>query len=29
MMEGAYPLAAPLRVSVGVGPNWQDLADVA
>ena len=28
MMEGAYPLAAPLRVSVGAGPNWQDLADV-
>jgi DNA polymerase-1 len=28
VMEQAYPLAAPLRVSVGVGPNWQDLADV-
>ncbi len=29
IMEGAYPLAAPLRVSVGTGPNWQDLTDVA
>ncbi len=29
IMEEAYPLAAPLRVSVGAGPNWQDLTDVA
>ena len=29
IMEGAYPLAAPLRVSVSAGPNWQDLIDVA
>ena len=28
LMEAAYPLAVPLRVSVGVGPNWQDLADL-
>jgi DNA polymerase I len=28
IMEQAYPLAAPLRVSIGVGPNWQDLANV-
>jgi DNA polymerase I len=28
IMEGAYPLAAPLCVSVSVGPNWQDLTDV-
>jgi DNA polymerase I len=26
IMEQAYPLAAPLQVSIGVGPNWQDLA---
>jgi DNA polymerase-1 len=29
IMETAYRLAAPLRVSVGAGPNWQDLQDVA
>jgi DNA polymerase I len=29
IMEGAYPLAAPLRVSVSTGPNWQDLTEVA
>jgi DNA polymerase-1 len=23
-MEGAYPLAVPVRVEVGVGPNWAD-----
>jgi len=28
IMEEAYPLAAPLRVGVAAGPNWQDLADV-
>jgi DNA polymerase I len=28
IMEGAYSLAVPLRVSVGAGANWQDLADV-
>jgi DNA polymerase I len=27
IMEEAYPLAAPLRVGVAAGPNWQDLAD--
>ncbi|WP_179816435.1 DNA polymerase I [Allostreptomyces psammosilenae] len=25
-MAGAYPLRAPLDVSVGVGPNWEDAA---
>ncbi|MFJ6214035.1 DNA polymerase I [Streptomyces sp. NPDC092296] len=25
-MAAAYPLAAPLDVSVGVGPNWEDAA---
>jgi DNA polymerase I len=28
IMEQAYPLAAPLRVSVAAGPNWQDLAEI-
>jgi DNA polymerase-1 len=23
-MEGAYPLAVPVRVEIGVGPNWAD-----
>ncbi len=23
-MEGAYPLAVPVRVDIGVGPNWAD-----
>jgi DNA polymerase I len=27
-MEHAFPLAAPLSVSLAVGPNWQDLTDV-
>lgn len=25
-MVGAYPLRAPLDVSVGVGPNWESAA---
>jgi len=28
IMEQAYPLAAPLRVSVAAGPNWQDLTEI-
>jgi len=24
-MEGAQPLEVPLRVELGVGPNWRDL----
>ena len=28
IMEQAYSLAAPLRVSVAAGPNWQDLTDI-
>jgi DNA polymerase-1 len=23
-MEEAYPLAVPVRVEIGVGPNWAD-----
>jgi DNA polymerase-1 len=23
-MEGAYPLAVPVRVEIGSGPNWAD-----
>jgi len=29
IMEQAYPLSVPLSVSIGSGPNWQDLTDVA
>jgi DNA polymerase-1 len=28
IMEGAYPLAAPLVVDLAAGPNWQDLTDI-
>ena len=24
-MEQAYPLAVPLLVEIGVGPNWRDI----
>jgi DNA polymerase-1 len=24
-MEAAHPLEVPLRVELGVGPNWRDL----
>lgn len=29
VMEQAYPLRAPLTVRLGVGPNWQDLTELA
>jgi DNA polymerase-1 len=25
LMENAHPLAVPLLVEIGVGPNWRDL----
>ena len=28
IMEQAYPLSVPLSVSIGSGPNWQDLTEV-
>ena len=24
IMEGIYPLKVPLKVNVGLGPNWDD-----